>query len=523
MGRFSEANAPVTEAGTFPTPQPQPRPFSSSSSVLCPSDLTSHRNAQPPLTPTAFQSKKGSTSTASITNEVEDYVLQAASTSAMTHTSTPIQRKPQGVLSEGLDQKDVYALPQKVPEASPVRLHDGTITSQYWSAGDLPAQPSNQSLNMKPLASHGLPSSAIWSALGTDCPYPSTNLYKPRPSTAPSAQSQGLSEMLPPKRVLPFAKSVSRIELEASETTNGVGEALLPTFTPDEDNGLQPSSLVSSHSLELETQSAPPKAKSNRARAKKTSTRVTKKPAVPRSRKKAASLVPSVEELLRRSQESGKVVTSISNNIDTQALLAKVEELQASTTKQAQAKKSGLAPNVAQAATVADLQDQRPVPLGSPSRMRLRSGLSLSSEPAPQARTTRSVPEVSDSQGNSHGRSQAVPLSSQDPPPDSLNAASDAQPIRPALSEQLQNTVPTLCGPSIQHLNNPLPGPLASLLQGPGFAGSPDLVQWAKESEEERRASLETFICRSLQDENFYQLCKDLEGTWQRVFLGKMV
>ena len=528
MGRFSEANAPITEAGTFPTPQPQARPHSSSSSVLCPSDSASHCNTQPPSTTIAFQSNNTSASTSSMLNGAETFLRPGTSVSSLTSSSTRIQRAPHSISDETYDQKEVYAFPDDATRANSIRPHSGPTTSQYWTGGHLPMQTSNQPSDVDHLASHRLTSSPVWTVPVTNSSHPPINLYKPRPSTAPSIESQGLSVMLPPKRELPFTKPLSKSSSKASKTTTGMAEAPSPALPPKEDHGFRPSPSMPSHSHELETQSAPPKAKPKRALAKKAPARVTKKPAVPQSRKKAASIrsvspVPGVEDLLRRSQEPAKGVKSMSKTIDTQVLLAHVEERQAIATNQGLVEKCSLAPSFAQAATVTERQDLRTLPLEVPSRMGQALDSSLLKEPESQAENVLSATAVLESHLVGNREVQMVPTVTQGTPSGSPTANSDPNAVRCELSELPQNTAPTLCKPSVQPLANPLPSPLASLLQDADFAGSPNLAQWAKEPEEERRASLETFICRSLQDENFLQLCKDLDGTWQRVFLGKVV
>jgi hypothetical protein len=533
MGRFSEANAPVTEAGTFPTPQPQTRPFSSSSSVLYPSDSASQLNAQPSPTPPVFPSHEcGSTSTSSILNGAEDFLRPGTSSLSMKQGSTPTQGVAHTMSSRAYDQeslRDNCALPQHPPEPSSVRLQHGATRSQYWNDGHGPMRTSNQPY-MEHLASQRPMSSTACSAPATGFSHPPINLYEPRPSTAPMIESQGLSEMLPPKRDLPFPKPIPRSGTKASKNTKYMAEIVLPALAPKENNKIPATSSLPSDSQELETQSAPPTAKVKRAPAKKTCARVTKKPAAPRSRKKAASMreaspVPSVEELLKRSQESAKGVITMSKTIDTQALLARVEERQAVVSCQNPISKHSVAPSFAHDATAAAREDPSEVALAPlrPTGREQVTDLSLSEEQGPQAKIFTTVTEVHDFQERRHSSSQAVPAVGQGNPPDFLAAAPNPPPVRQTLSEQRQNITSTSCDPSVQPLANPLTGPLASLLRDPDFADSSNLAQWAKNPEDERRASLETFICRNIQDENFFKLCNDLDGTWQRVFLGKIV
>jgi hypothetical protein len=143
MGRFSEANAPVAEADTFPTPHPQPRPFSSSSSssssVLYSSSSTSHIKGQPTSTLAVLPlESRSKTSTLSVFNGREDFLRPGTSTSSMLQGTTPIQRMPQTTLSRAYEQqaqRETYAFPRDAPVASPASPAHGVNASQYWNHG----------------------------------------------------------------------------------------------------------------------------------------------------------------------------------------------------------------------------------------------------------------------------------------------------------------------------------------------------------------------------------------------------
>ena len=128
-----------------------------------------------------------------------------------------------------------------------------------------------------------------------------------------------------------------------------------------------------------------------------------------------------------------------------------------------------------------------------------------------QAEVIRGVNNVLDSQEGDHSHSPTVLTTGQ-------GTASD---VRQPLSEQPQNIASICCEQPPQALVKSLPSPLAALFHDPNFASPPNLAQWGQGSEEVRRASLETFICQSIQDQNFFKLCKNLDGTWQKVLLGK--
>ncbi|RAH57482.1 hypothetical protein BO85DRAFT_449464 [Aspergillus piperis CBS 112811] len=48
-----------------------------------------------------------------------------------------------------------------------------------------------------------------------------------------------------------------------------------------------------------------------------------------------------------------------------------------------------------------------------------------------------------------------------------------------------------------------------------------DLSSYISNPTEERMASLETWICNQLEDEGFLELCRDVEGIWQRIAFGR--
>jgi hypothetical protein len=181
------------------------------------------------------------------------------------------------------------------------------LESRRWNFTK-PDQPSDT----ERLTNYRPTSSTAWLGPAINSSYSPINLYEPRPSTAPVMESQGLSYMLPAKRDLPFAQTLSRSGPSASRTTKDMTKFGLPALPLENRNGLQPSSSLPSPAQEFETQSETPTAKKKRAPAQKTPTRAPKKSAAPRSRKKAASHrdagpVPSVEELLRGSQQSPKM------------------------------------------------------------------------------------------------------------------------------------------------------------------------------------------------------------------------
>lgn len=48
-----------------------------------------------------------------------------------------------------------------------------------------------------------------------------------------------------------------------------------------------------------------------------------------------------------------------------------------------------------------------------------------------------------------------------------------------------------------------------------------DLSSYISAPTEERMASLETWICKQIEDDGFLELCRDIEGIWQRIAFGR--
>ena len=238
MGRLSQANAPVTEAGTFPAPQLQPRPFSSSSSVLHPSDSISQLNGCPSSTLSVLPSHRHSgNSISSILNGAEDFLRPMTSgSSAVQRPTLSVQRQEpfSNETHPQENQRGIFALPQDATDGVRTLAQLGATTSVYWNESPRFQQsPKPPSKTQHLVNSTSTPSTA-WSAPLTRSSRPLINLYEPRPSTAPVLESQGLSDMLPPKRDLPFVKPMSRPGLKSSTRTNGTLEVVLPALAAKE-------------------------------------------------------------------------------------------------------------------------------------------------------------------------------------------------------------------------------------------------------------------------------------------------
>lgn len=60
-----------------------------------------------------------------------------------------------------------------------------------------------------------------------------------------------------------------------------------------------------------------------------------------------------------------------------------------------------------------------------------------------------------------------------------------------------------------------------ALMNDPDFVKSPEIAKWADLPAEERDAALETWMCQQLESESFATLLKTVGGMWQRIFFGR--
>lgn len=92
------------------------------------------------------------------------------------------------------------------------------------------------------------------------------------------------------------------------------------------------------------------------------------------------------------------------------------------------------------------------------------------------------------------------------PPPSSLTTVASLQ-NQESTSAEMTATIPTYETPVA---NNPLLLPTQA-----------DLANYISNPTKERTAVLENWICGHLEDDNFLQLCIDMEGVWMRFAVGK--
>jgi hypothetical protein len=174
--------------------------------------------------------------------------------------------------------------------------------------------------------------------------YTPINLYQPRPSTAPVAESQDISLMLPPKRELPFSTSSSAkkpkkrpAKNEHSSTTGALDKfgstSSLPNFIDLQTSISEAvSNMESASQISGNSAATVPAATKKRAAASRPTKPPVPKKQLAKAHSKIASkvvkednVVPSVEQLLEETQEPPGQQQEASTTIDTQALLSRAE------------------------------------------------------------------------------------------------------------------------------------------------------------------------------------------------------
>jgi len=502
MGKLSEVNCPFIQAPAIPHPRPFRPPSASSSTSVNASDSISQVNAQPYSNSSAARPSTSAYRPGKNCLETHNNFYQPGS-----HHLAPTPRRATadprpatsydvlGTLHHSTDSQSLQQVAQpnlNLPSVSHLEGYNqgngvnlATISSLAPAVRNSPSgsRHSTQAL-----------------ALTTRQKNASIDLYEPRPSTAPAIESQKLSDMLPPKRELPFAKSVlerSTISSKKAKRSNQKREAQRPTTAE---------AVVEQAPEMSQSKTSQPAPRSSQARPKKqASSRSRKAP----DSQNAISPILGVTDLLKRSPQSAKEVASVSRAIDTQALLDSVDQRRKSPRIEGDPKEVEMVQNGSTAE--GDNSGIGAVAAGG------MATLFEETQETPPANVP--VIQVRDSQekGGPNPRNQASHGSTASTPVAESTSTTGRLPLaeRPSSVATL-----TLAPPRDFHAST-TSSPLATLLADPNFAGQSRLGAWAQSPEAERRAALETFICQNLQDENFLTLCKDLSGTWQRVLMGK--
>lgn len=174
------------------------------------------------------------------------------------------------------------------------------------------------------------------------------DLYQPRPSTAPVMESQTLSQMLPPKRELPFSnpvqkqksrKNSSRFEEDQTDSdlaarilqpaplisSSRLGDTAMAGVSTMEDRSEL--SVNSVATVPATTRKRVPASRAPRPRAPR---KQTVKPPPTKVKKateatKEKEMLPGVQQLLRETDDLPNSTEKTIDTIDTQALLSRAE------------------------------------------------------------------------------------------------------------------------------------------------------------------------------------------------------
>lgn len=396
-----------------------------------------------------------------------------------------------------------------------------------------------------------------------------------RPSTAPVFESQTFSQMLPPKRELPF--TISRTASDTRKSLMGSGQASFETTDNVFGNSAAKFAGAAAQHKQRNEQSPSEVPRKIPAKRVNKAIRVTKNAApATRSRNKSSmveddSRVPDVEEFLRRltaqsanearassapsvdpaatdfrdeveSEAQGEAFAMIErlekqpaerlavtayhhSNIDTQALLARVDQRKRRpNTKRKDVTESDGALALPLSKRIASESRLNQEILPNPADRVQRPMMDV-----PEATTasmtlsnskTRDIPTPPDritmtSRRHDSQENNGIPPSAQIPPDETSSRSIDTGDSNPTERRPLAN------------ISNTVPSPIfvsrsiAALLNDPGFAKSPETAQWADLPPEEREAALETWMCQQLESESFATLTKTLEEMWQRIFFGQ--
>ena len=337
----------------------------------------------------------------------------------------------------------------------------------------------------------------------------SIDLYTPRHAVVPTATSQHYSQLLPPKRELPF-------ERPRASTTQASTSRQLRSATKDLEEPRPASSKPPSATNK--TKKAPARKRASTAsqsaasKRKRSSAKTTKKPAeeaealAENSQEAPADTdyvgrgntpVPSIEDLFNNHDKESDTAQKVSNkNIDTQALLARAEEV----------RMSGLSM----------------IPQGGrfPTKESPRDYVSY--DQAKQHFAGVHFPsitrvEVPSSSGALAPFSPAKPASAILPCTPANQLINPSTPSAP-LAQHTIDTAPETISKNATTLFSDITDSYSLLMQHPAFANSDaNLAAWAVLPAQQQKEAIETFVCDQYMDKSggFEALVKMMERTWQ--------
>lgn len=389
-----------------------------------------------------------------------------------------------------------------------------------------------------------------------------------RPWTAPAFESQSLSQMLPPKRELPFKASSTTSENRRKSPGNS--QASSDVLASNSVDSMSVESMRAATQTKRPADNQPSDNQKNAPKIRTTKAmRATRSAtAASRSGKTSSQLpdespVPSVEEFLRRSQRVSERQAGVSSGsrddgeasmntlclgtrrairpegdlpddearkIDTQALLARVDERQRlrEPNRKNTTKLQGDMDFLPHAERIASDRHSSVAPSPShgiefqTSAGESQRALSRSLESGSTGYSAiPAVPRLGDA-NNTHPcvcqeedeMLRTAPKAVQQMPRRKPDRGSSNSPERPALADitNIRQSDRSHAGISVS---------LRALMNDPDFAESPEIAQWANLPREERDAALETWMCQQFENESFAALLKTMEGMWQRIFLGR--
>ncbi|KAL4922252.1 hypothetical protein BDW62DRAFT_172102 [Aspergillus aurantiobrunneus] len=161
-----------------------------------------------------------------------------------------------------------------------------------------------------------------------------------------------------------------------------------------------------------------------------------------------------------------------------------------------------------------DLPPKRTLPFSNPDAKKSRPASKAADNAfanPPITETPSSLPKPRKEGGPRAAKGKRKPKPPQGTTPPPLGPPSSATPITTPKQAITTNT------PTATFINeSPIEPKPTTLLPTPA-----DLAQYISNPTKERTATLENWICTHLEDDNFLQLCVDVEGIWQRFALGK--
>lgn len=467
---FSGVRCPLNEAGPSASTKNVARPASALPSISRPSQVYSSLTIPRPATVAAshglppeheishFSNESGSITTLHNNESVfEDHRLPDISSSR--------------ILGAGGALSDHNSMAYKNPR------QDDDIVHRY-------DKPENSRSNRTAPSDFDCPSSSAPGRLtksDQDLSYATSSqqrrleniIYQPQPSSAPIYTSQ--TDLLPPKRELPFAKPAV------------LTSAHLPSLGPmahDDDN------QNNEEREQTASQGKATRAKSRKPRTKRTVATAPKKAIITRKRAaeaKSKGKIPSVEELLGKSDSAA-----------------------ASTEDATQRGRSDAPANVPLVGeTELDQLQHVENLITQPTSKRVGKTQSILSGQAREIMDGRVEVGMEDVVCNS---SEGLPVTNER----ETNRRDVAVGLKEPLRERSRNIYSPQASP-----RNPVSRAMEALLNEPTFATSPDVSRYAGLPEDERRANLETFMCEQLESPAFHTLCKDMSRMWQRIYFGR--